>query len=134
MSMPSSSCTSTLKYYRALAFGCNVFLPCHTDSDFTMSMAQIHLKGKATYELDDDIVVYFCFPTLGVAIPLRPGDLLLFNSLIPHCLSSRCRQDDEIYSLATYLKTSVVGMNNNQLPVSSNQSFLAERYRNAMDG
>ncbi len=22
------------------------------------------------YEVDDDIVVYFCFPTLGVAVPL----------------------------------------------------------------
>ncbi len=35
------------------------------------------LKGKDKYELDDDDVVYFCFPTLGVAVPLRPGDFLL---------------------------------------------------------
>ena len=133
MSMPGSSPTSTLKYYGALAFGCNVYLRCHTDSDFTMSMAQIHLKRKATYELDDDVVVYFCFPTLGVAVPLRPGDFLLFNALIPHCVSSRCRQDDDIYCIAMYLKTSVVGMNNNQLPVSSIQSVLADRYRAASD-
>ncbi len=59
MSMPSSSHTSMLKYYRALAFGHNVFLWCHTDSDFSMSMAQIHLKGKDKYELDDDVVVFF---------------------------------------------------------------------------
>jgi hypothetical protein len=32
-----------------------------------------------------------------------------------------------------YLKMFVVGMNNNQLPVSSKQSFLAERYHNAID-
>ena len=83
------------------------------------------------YKIDDDVVVYFCFPTLGVAVPLRPGDFLLFNALIPHCVSSRCRQDNDIFSIAMYLKT--VGMNNNQLPVSSNQSFLAERYRNAID-
>ena len=132
MSLPGSSHKSTLKYYGALAFGCNVFLPCHTDSDFTMSMAQIHLKGKVAYELHDDVVVYFCFPTLGVAVPLRPGDFLIFNALIPHCLSSRCRQVDKIYSLATYLKTSVVGLNNNRLHVSSNQRFLAERYRSAI--
>ncbi len=25
---------------------------------------------------------------LGEAVPLRPGDLLLFNSLVPHCISS----------------------------------------------
>jgi hypothetical protein len=98
-----------------------------------MSMAQIHLKRKDVYKIDDNVVVYFCFPTLGVAVPLRPGDFLLFNALIPHCVSSRCRQDNDIFSIAIYLKTSGVGMNNNLLPVSSNQSFLAERYRNAID-
>jgi hypothetical protein len=133
MSMPGSCQTSMLKYYGALAFGCNVFLRCHTDADFTMSMAQIYLKKKASYELDDDVVVYFCFPTLGVAVPLRPGDYLLFNALIPHCVSSRCRQDDNIYCISMYLKTSVVGMNNNQLPVSRTQSVLADRYRTAID-
>lgn len=133
MSMPGSCQTSMLKYYGALAFGCNVFLRCHTDADFTMSMAQIYLKNKASYELDDDVVVYFCFPTLGVAVPLRPGDYLLFNALIPHCVSSRCRQDDNIYCISMYLKTSVVGMNNNQLPVSRTQSVLADRYRTAID-
>jgi len=98
-----------------------------------MSMAQIHLKGKDVYKIDDDVVVYFCFPRLGVAVPLQPGDFFLFNALIPHCVSSRCRQDNDIFSIAMYLNTSVVGMNNNQLPVSSKQSFLAERYRNAID-
>jgi hypothetical protein len=32
-----------------LAFGCNVFLRCHTNEDFTMSMAQVHLKGMDQY-------------------------------------------------------------------------------------
>jgi hypothetical protein len=98
-----------------------------------MSMIQIHLKGKDKYKVDDDVVVYFCFPTLGVAVLLQPGDFRLFNALIPHCVLSRCRQDDNIFSIAMYLKTSVVGMNNNQLPVSSNQSFLADRYPTAIN-
>jgi hypothetical protein len=89
------------------------------------------LNGKDKYEVDDDIVVYFCFPTLGVAVPLQPGDFLLFNALISHCVSSRCRQDDNIFSID--IKTSIVGMNNNQLPVSSNQSFLADRYHTAIN-
>jgi hypothetical protein len=70
---------------------------------------------------------------LGVAVPLRPGDFLLFNALIPHCVSSRCRQAEEILSIAMYLKTSVVGMNNNQLPPNSLQTVLADRYRTAID-
>jgi hypothetical protein len=133
ISMPSSSHTSSLKYYGALAFGCNVFLRCHTDSDFTMSRVHIHLKGKDKYKVDHDIVVYFCFPTLGVAVSLRPGDFLLLNALIPHCVLSRCKIDHNIFSIATYLKISVVGMNNNQLPVSSNQSFLAYQYCTAIN-
>jgi hypothetical protein len=36
--MTMSSDPTPLKYYGALAFGCNVFLRCHTDDDFTMSM------------------------------------------------------------------------------------------------
>jgi hypothetical protein len=61
-----------------------------------MSIAQVHLKGKDKYELHDDVVVYFCFPTLGVAVPLRPGDFLLLNALIPHCILSWCKQTDNI--------------------------------------
>ena len=133
MTMPFSSHKSALKYYGGLAFGCNVFLRCHTDNDYTMSMAQIHLKGKDKYKIEDDVVVYFCFPTLGVAVPLRPGDFLLFDALIPHCVSSRCRQAEEILSIAMYLKTSVVGMNNNQLRPNSLQTVLADRYRTAIN-
>ena len=131
MSMPSDP--TPLKYYGALAFGCNVFLQCHTDDDFTMSMIQVHLKGKDRYDVNDDIVVYFCFPTLGCAVPLRPGDFLIFNALIPHCVSSRCRQEDDIMITSAYLKTSVVGMNNNKLPVTSEQSSLADKYRNSIN-
>jgi hypothetical protein len=128
MNPPFSSSESSLTYYGGLAFGCNVFLRCHTNEDFTMSMAQVHLKGMDQYSTNDPIVVYFCFPTLGVAVPLRPGDFLLFNPLIPHCVSSRCRHFDKIMIVSMYLKSAVVGMNNNQLPLNSKQSALANRY------
>ena len=52
-----------------------------------MSIVQAFLPGVNKYDVDDAIVVYFCFPTLGVSIPLRPGDYLFFNPLIPHCVS-----------------------------------------------
>ena len=76
MSLPAENHSDSLpstKYFSGIAFGCNVFLQCHTDADFTMSIAQIHLKGRDKYELDDPVVVYFCFPTLDVAIPLCPA-------------------------------------------------------------
>ncbi len=76
------------KYYGGMAFGCNVFLWCHTDSDFTMSISQVFIKGRNSYEVDDEVVVYFCFPTFRVAVPLQPGDFFMFNALISHCISS----------------------------------------------
>ena len=107
----SNSTKSSCKYYGGLAFGCNVFLWCHTDKDFTMSIVQVFVNGKETYHIDNSVVVYFCFPTLGVAVPLRPGDYLMFNSLVPHCISSRCNNRNDVFVLSMYMKTSVVGMN-----------------------
>ena len=91
-----------------------------------MSILQVFRKGKETYNVDDDII-FFCFPTLGVAIPLRPGDYLMFNSLIPHCVSSRCNNNDHVLVLSMYRKTAVVGMNNNKLELTPTQAHLAKR-------
>jgi hypothetical protein len=122
--MTSASTNSPLKYFGGLAYGCNVFLPCHTDDDFTMSIVQIFLKNHTRCQMGDDIVTHFCFPTLGVAVPLRPGDFLMFNALIPHCISSRCKQSDHVIALTMYLKTAVVGMNNNDLDLTPAQTSL----------
>jgi hypothetical protein len=93
-----------------------------------MRIAQIFLKGKEFYSEKDDVVVYFCFPTLGVAVPLQPGDFLLFHALIPHCVSSQCSQDDSFMCVSLYLKSAVVGMNNNELSLTNKQAMLAKSY------
>jgi hypothetical protein len=59
--------------------------------------------------VDDAIVVYFCFPSLGVAISLRPGNYLFFNPLIPHCVLSRCKHTQDVLLVTMYLKTAAVG-------------------------
>ena len=58
MSTPSSVGGSSFSY-GSMTFGCNVFLPCHTDQDFTMSIVQALLRGVDKYDVDDSIVVYF---------------------------------------------------------------------------
>ncbi len=98
------------------------FSPLHTDADFMMSISQVFLKGKDVYHLDNDIISYFCFPTLGVAVPLRPGDYFMFNALIPHRISSRCRLEDDVMCAFVYLKSAIVGMNNNNLLLTPKQS------------
>jgi hypothetical protein len=66
---------------------------------------------------------------LGVAAPLRPGDYLMFNSLVPHCVSSRCNNRDDMIVLSMYMKTSVVGMNNNELEITLLQAILSKRFQ-----
>ena len=125
---PNDINSTSSKFFGGIAFGTNVFLRCHTDQDFTMSISQIFLKGKESYQVDDDVIAYFCFPTLGIGVPLRPGDYLLFNPLIPHCISSRCKFDDEVMCVSMYLKTAIVGLNNNALELTPLQSQMADRF------
>ena len=109
---PSSVHATSARYYNGVGFGVNVFLRCHTDKDFTMSIVQVHLDN-VMYHNEDRIVCYFTFPRLGIAVALRPGDILMFNPQEPHCISSRCNEEDEIYCISCYLKTQVVGLNDN---------------------
>ena len=109
---PSSLHQAPSRYYNGIGFGINVFLRCHIDHDFTMSIVQVHIENHS-YQVDDKIVCYFAFPRIGIAVALRPGDFLLFNPQEPHSISSRCRTEDEIYCISSYLKTAVVGLNDN---------------------
>ncbi len=112
-----------------LPLGLMFFLRCHTDADFTFSIVHVLLKGKSQCLPGDDVVTYICFPTIGVAIPLHPGDYLLFNAKLPHCISSRCKFEDEILCTSTYLKTAIVGMNNNDLPLTQEQATVIEQLK-----
>ncbi len=85
--------------------------------DFTYSVIQVHVDDM-DYGLMDDVVAYFSFPQLGVTVPLKPGDFLLVNALEYHCLSSRCQSDVDIYCVSSYLKTAVVGGNDNTRQLS----------------
>ena len=109
---PSSKHATSARYYNGVGFGVNVFLRCHTDKDFTMSIVQVHMDD-IMYHNEDRIVCYFTFPRLGIAVSLRPGDILMFNPQEPHCISSRCNEEDEIYCISYYLKMQVVGLNDN---------------------
>ena len=92
-----------------------------------MSISQVFLKGRPKYQLNDHVIVFFCFPTLGMADPLRPGDYFMFNALIPYCMSSRCNMEDNIMCTSVYLKTAIVGMHNNDLKLTHKQSQVADQ-------
>jgi hypothetical protein len=77
-----------------------------------MSIVQVHLD-EIMYQNNDQIVCFFVFPQIRIAVPLRPGDTLMFNPQEPHCISSCYNEDDNIYCTSSYLKTEVVGLNAN---------------------
>ena len=115
------------KIFNGVAFGYNVFLSCHSDIDYTYSITSVYLEGHVN-TLDDVIVAYFCFPRLGIAVALRPGDVLIFNPREPHAVSSRCRDSDRILCLSTYLKTAIVGLNDNAIPLTEEQERRVKIY------
>jgi hypothetical protein len=113
---PSSSSKKDARYYNGLGFGINVYLRSHIDADFTMSIVQAHIDNH-DYANDDKIICYFAFPRIGAAVALRPGDFLLFNPHEPHSVSSRCNREDDVYIISSYLKTAIVGLNDNSDPI-----------------
>ena len=117
--------------FNGIAFDVNVFLHAHIDHDFTYSLIQVHVNG-IEYGINDEQVCYFCFPRLGLAIPLKPGDFLLVNALEYHCLSSRCKSDVDIFCLSSYLKTAVVGGHNNKRPLSKNEQECLKAFDKAV--
>jgi hypothetical protein len=44
---------------------------------------------------------------------LRPGNFLLLNPQEPHCISSWCQDGNENFSISSYLKMAIVGLNDN---------------------
>jgi hypothetical protein len=60
---PSSSNERSARYYNGLGFGINVFLRCHVDRDFTMSIVQAHIDEQ-DYKIDNQVICYFALPAL----------------------------------------------------------------------
>ena len=121
------------KIFGAFAFGRNVYLPSHQDKDFVYSIISVHVRDGYYLNEDMKVVAYFCFPRLGVAVPLRPGDVLIINTLEPHSVSSRCYESDEVFCFSAYLKSSNVGLNDNKLELHPEEKTLAEEYYNSTD-
>jgi hypothetical protein len=116
--------TRSSDIWPALAVGRNVFLNVHTDEDFCWSLVSVVTNEVPS--MDSPVVLYMCFPTLGAAVALRNGDLLMFNPLIPHCISTRCSSDTEVYCVSLYMKSLLVGGSDNDQILSQNSKDMAE--------
>jgi hypothetical protein len=105
----------------SLSCGRSYHLNSHTDDDFFYSLTTIVSQygfepGRLDkYQLNAEVSNYFAFAEQGIAVALRPGDMLLFNPMYQHCLTSRTLyyQEKDVFCLSLYLKTAIVGGNNN---------------------
>ena len=69
-----------------------------------------------------DVVTHFCIPFYGVSIALRDGDLLIFNPQIHHCAAHQeIGLNSDIILCSHYLKSLLVGGNNNDVELSEEQ-------------
>ena len=96
-----------------IALGMNVYLPLHRDEDAFLSATMIFDEEKS----DNEVLAYFCFAELGFAVAMRHGDVLIFDPLEPHCISSRAVERD-IYCMSFYIKSKLVGGNDNEKEVT----------------
>jgi hypothetical protein len=73
----------------------------HTDKDYFLTTLSVYDAEAGP----DEVLYYFCFPTYNVAIPMRSGDILVFNPTVPHCATNPSRNTAKIYSCYVSKKT-----------------------------
>lgn len=106
----------TTTIWPSIALSVNSYLNIHTDDDYFLSLC-LNLTEEQPI-LESEILNYFCFPTKGVSVAIRNGDILLFNPLVEHCISSRVCKKKNVLGTTMYLKSAVVGGNDNSISIS----------------
>ena len=110
--------------FASLAQQADYVSPAHVDDDSGYSCFCVQTDnltvGETRYPFDTAVAHHFVFPTVGVAVAMRPGDILFFNPLHYHCCSPKAEhyRDVRVYVSSLYLKTAVVGGNNNSVPLT----------------
>jgi hypothetical protein len=110
----------------SVAVSSNYISPAHVDEDFFLSCLTITTDENISvpprektrkYTLDEVGAQIFCFPTFGIGVMLRPGDILLFNPKHYHCCAMRetFYENKNVVISSFYLKTSIIGRNNNSI-------------------
>jgi hypothetical protein len=115
----------------------NTYLSLHTDDDFfysilTIALAHALREDVDQYKMDADVSNYFVFAEQGVAVALRPGDMLIFNPKYHHSLLSctSAYENKDVFSLLLYLKSAVVGKNHNAIPLTKTEIELLDQIIN----
>jgi hypothetical protein len=115
-----------LSIWAGISTARNHYLQVHTDQDFFLSMTLIvPASGELKPEEKDTVTHYFCFPKQGRSVAMKPLDLILFDATEWHCLSSG-KTEGDFYCVSFYLKTLLVGKNDNSLTLTQMEGVILE--------
>ena len=87
------------KYATAMSMGITYQSMCHTDKDFYYSLLTV---AAPSHRYNKSIIYWFVFPSYNVKVALRSGDVVLFNSMIPHCCCSNPLIEGSTILLSSY--------------------------------
>ena len=90
------------EFATALSVGKGYHSICHVDNDFYYTVLTVAAPSK---EFDEEIIYYFCFPEYSVKVPLKSGDILVFNPQILHSCSNPKMKGSFIMSAYVSAKT-----------------------------
>jgi hypothetical protein len=120
------------KFVAAMASSINYSAPAHVDDDYLFSIHRLNVDACIA---NNEMVQCFCFATYGFAIGLRPGDIILFNSHVYHCLSDKSTPyaKRDVHVTTFYVKTAHVGKNDNSLPLTEKKLFYDMTFAGTLD-
>jgi hypothetical protein len=102
---PSLTHKKLARYYNGLSFGINAYLRSHINWNFTMSIVQAHINN-----CDCQVMIVSYVTLLSQELEqLWHFGLVTFYYLI--------HRGDKIFCISSFLKTGVIGLNDNSNPV-----------------
>ena len=104
----------------------------HVDNDFFFTYLTCRCETRNDCDWNtmsnSPVAYHFLFPSISVAVSIRPGDLLVFNPKIPHCVSHKLTDcgNVPVYLASFYVKCGNIGGNNND-------SILTEKEKEPLE-
>ena len=72
-----------------LSIGYNYWSQSHKDYDFYFTrLTVLAPENNPHTQFDQEVIYYFVFPTYEICVPMKTGDVLLFNLIVLHSCSN----------------------------------------------
>ena len=88
------------------SIGENYWSQVHIDDDYYFTTLSVLSTDQQHH---GEVIYYFCFPEYGIKIPLKSGEILIFNPLIYHSCSNPKYENSYIFSAYVAKKTVMAG-------------------------